>query len=153
MDGGGANDVLVGGGGLDSLTGGSGDDTLTGGAGFDKMGGGAGADTFVFAASESGVVIGAIDQILDWEAGDSLRFGLGAAVAGQSYVEDTAADYDAALALANGRVAAGVDFIAVQVGANVIVFADTAGNNGAAEDAVVLVGRTLADIAAGNIVG
>ena len=118
-----------------------------------KMSGGAGTDVFVFAASESGVVIGAVDQILDWEAGDSLRFGLGAAVAGQTYFEETAADYDAALVLANARVAAGVDFIAVQVGSNVIVFADTGGNNGVAEDAVVLVGRTLADIAAGNIFG
>ena len=37
-----------------------------------------------------------------------------------------------------------VDFIAVQVGANVIVFADTAGNNGAAEDAVAGVAAALA---------
>jgi hypothetical protein len=34
----------------------------------------------------------------------------------------------------------------------VVVFADTGNNNGTAEDAVVLVGRTLADISAANVV-
>ena len=56
------------------------------------------------------------------------------------------------MTLANSQIAGGVvDYVVIQVGSDVVVFCDTAGNNGSAEDAVVLVGRTLADIGAGNI--
>ena len=56
----------------------------------------------------------------------------------------------AALSFANGQIAAGQNYVAVQVGADVIIFADSAGNDGTADSAVMLVGRTLADIAFGN---
>jgi hypothetical protein len=45
---------------------------------------------------------------------------------------------------------AGVDYFAVQVGADVLVFVDD-GNTDHATGAVVLVGRSLADIDFGNI--
>jgi hypothetical protein len=44
-----------------------------------------------------------------------------------------------------------IDYVVVQVGGDVVVFADTGALN-TADDAVVLVGRTLADISADNIV-
>ena len=73
---------------------------------------------------------------------------------GTNYTEITASTYDEALAAAGGLIAAGtINFVAVQVGADVVLFVDTANNNGTADDAVVLVGRTLADISSANIVG
>ena len=42
------------------------------------------------------------------------------------------------------------EYVVVQVGADVVVFADVDGGADDAEDAVVLVGRTLADISALN---
>jgi hypothetical protein len=62
-------------------------------------------------------------------------------------VESTQADFAAALSFANGQIAAGRNYVSVQVGADVIVFADSAGNDGTADSAVILVGRTLSDIA------
>jgi len=41
----------------------------------------------------------------------------------------------------------------VQVGSDVVVFTDTGANNGAYEDAMVLVGRTINDISDTNLVG
>jgi len=71
-----------------------------------------------------------------------------------NYLELTASTYDQALSLANTQIStAAVDYVVVQVGADVVVFADTAGaNTSNPDDAVVLVGRTLADISAGNII-
>lgn len=68
-----------------------------------------------------------------------------------NYIELTASTYDAALILANTQIANGNNYVVIQVGSDTVVFVDTAGNNGTAEDAVVLVGRTLADISAANI--
>ena len=42
--------------------------------------------------------------------------------------------------------------VAVQIGADVVVFADSGADNGSADDAVALVGRTLADISTANFV-
>jgi Ca2+-binding RTX toxin-like protein len=148
----GGDDTLDGKASSDLLSGGSGDDRLAGGGGRDTLTGGSGADTFVIAAGDSGVTAGALDAISDWEAGDHLAFAT-AATSGD-YLELTAADYASALSLANAQIAGGVvNFVAVGVGSDVVVFADSFGNNGVAEDAIVLTGRTLADIDAANIVG
>ena len=105
-------------------------------------------------AGDSGTTAGSLDQILDWQATDALHFGaLTAGTDGSNYLELTATSYDAALTLANGQIAAGtVDYVVIQVGSDVVVFADTGANNVTADDAVVLVGRTLADISAANII-
>jgi Ca2+-binding RTX toxin-like protein len=135
--------------GADSLDGAGGDDTLTGGEGADHLVGGAGADTFQ--------VTGAVatpdqqDQVADFTGGeDTLDFG-GLTATAETFASDTADDYDAALAAANARIGDGsVDVVAVQVGADVIVFADTDGEVGA-DQAVVLVGRSLADVSFADI--
>jgi len=161
VDAGGGNDVLGGGLGDDTLQGGDGDDVITGGAGTDFLRGGNGSDVFVFGtAGNSGVTAGLLDQILDWQNTDALHFGAaspalpGAATDGANYLELTASSYDAALVLAQGQIAhagATVDYVVVQVGSDVVVFADT-GNTNAVTDAVTLVGRTLADISADNVI-
>ncbi|HEX7945219.1 MAG TPA: calcium-binding protein, partial [Phenylobacterium sp.] len=143
-------DALYGINGGDSLEGKAGADSLFGGLGADILVGGAGADAFVFAAGDSGVVSGQVDQVTDWQAGDRLVFPTSATVG--DYVELTATSYEDALALANTRIASGAaNFVAVEVGSNLLlhsvyVFADSANNNGAADDAVMLLGRALDDI-------
>ncbi|MDZ4370680.1 MAG: calcium-binding protein, partial [Phenylobacterium sp.] len=152
LDGGGGNDSLTGGADGDTLQGGDGNDTVAGNGGTDFLRGGNGNDLFTIAAADSGTAAGSLDQILDWEATDALDFAvIGAATDGVNYIELTASTYDAALTLANTQIANGNDYVVIQVGADVVVFADTGNNNGTAEDAVALVGRTLADISAGNI--
>jgi Ca2+-binding RTX toxin-like protein len=153
VDAGGGNDTVVGNAGNDTIQGGDGNDTMAGGAGTDFLRGGNGNDLFNTGNGDSGVTAGSLDQILDWQATDALHFAAGgAATDGVNYIELTAASYDAALALANGQIAGGVvNYVVVQVGSDTVVFTDTGNDNGTAEDAVVLVGRTLADISAANI--
>jgi Ca2+-binding RTX toxin-like protein len=157
LDGGDGDDQVQGGAGDDVLLGGvggagGGADTLVGGQGLDRMTGGGGSDRFSFLSGDSGTTEGRVDQIFDWEETDQLAFGIGAAVDGVSYVEQTAASYAAAVALVNPLVASGINYIVVQVGADLFVFTDTNGVNGVADDAIQLVGRSLADISASNVV-
>ncbi|HEX7945217.1 MAG TPA: hypothetical protein VF495_11155 [Phenylobacterium sp.] len=153
LGGGAGADLLVGGLGVDSLDGGGdgdtlrggfGDDQLRGGRGLDTMEGGDGADAFVFAEGDGAPV--APDIITDWTSDDRLVFG-----AVGAYQEASAPD--AGRTYANSLIAGGARFVAMQTPSGVIVYADTAGNGGVAEDAVLLSGRTLADISAANLDG
>ena len=54
--------------------------------------------------------------------------------------------------LADIQISAGNNYVAVRVGGDVVVFVDSGNNNGTAEDAIVLVGRTLADVEPANFV-
>jgi Ca2+-binding RTX toxin-like protein len=145
--------------GPDTLHGLGGDDVLQGGQGPDVLDGGAGSDQFLFAPLDSPAVAGQMDRIIDWSSDDHLAFafqgGLVSTPMGSAlnYVETTAASFSAALTAANALIAGGnTEYVSVQVGSDVIVFADTNGDHGVAEDAVTLVGRTLADISAQNII-
>ena len=143
-------DSLNGAAGSDTLIGGAGADTLAGGTGHDQLSGGTGANLFIFAPGDSGVTQGTIDVITDWSSSDGIAFN-GLTVTAGAYAEASAADYSAALTLANTQIASGAaDVVAVSVGSDVIVFADSAGNNGSADDAIVLSGRALSDVDASN---
>jgi Ca2+-binding RTX toxin-like protein len=144
-----AGETLAGGTGADSLDGGAGDDTLSGGDGADLLHGGSGADVFSVAGPADAP--DGLDQVQDFITGeDSLDFG-GLTATETSFATDTAVDYAAALAAANAKMADGtVDVVAVQVGDDVIVFADTAGEAGA-DAAVVLAGNTLTGVGFGDI--
>jgi hypothetical protein len=95
--------------------------------------------------------------ILDWNKEDFFYFqdlqtgdaaGPGTGV---NYVEAFASSYDAALALASEHIAAKtINYVSVQVGADVFVFVDSRSNDGAADTAVRLAGRTLDDISSTN---
>lgn len=137
-------DVLEGGKRADSLDGGAGDDTLTGGRGVDQLTGGEGDDTFVI---EAGKRLGDLDRILDFEDGDKLVFEDGPTADEDNYSEGKADDFDAALALAREKFEGGDEYVSVQVGDDVIVFA---GEDGI-DSAVVLVGRSLSDVSYGDI--
>ncbi|MBS0362192.1 MAG: hypothetical protein JSR98_12495, partial [Proteobacteria bacterium] len=150
LTGGALGDGLFGGFGADTLIGGAGDDALQGGPGADVLTGGAGHNLFLIAGDESPANVGQMDTITDWNSGDELTFFRGATPA-SSYVEGTAADFSSAKAFATSQIGSGaVEYAAVQVGADVIVFADSFNHN-VVEDAVVLAGRTLNDIDSGNI--
>src|SRR5688572_27515148 len=138
-------DVLEGGKRADSLNGGAGDDTLTGGRGVDDLTGGEGADSFVV---EAGKRLGDLDRILDFEEGDKLVFQDGPTAGEDNYSEGKADSYDAAVALARERIDGGDEYVAVQVGEDVLVFV---GDGDDVSSAVVLVGRGLSDVSFGDI--
>jgi len=143
--------VLTSGSGADTITGGVGSDTITGGAGRDVMTGGGGADKFVFALHDTTPTNGLWDVINDWNATDKIHFA-GPAVANANYSEITAADAVTAFNTAQADIAAGNhDVVAVQVGADVLLFVDSAANN-TIGDAVVLIGKSLTDIDVSNFV-
>lgn len=173
--GGAGNDTLQGGFGADSLRGGQGDDLLVaqgpegtiiqagegsdtlvaGGAGRDLLYGEEGRDRFEFVV-KTAPTQGLDDVILDWEAHDTLSFAevsilSPAAILPPSYSEFVANDYASALATANQHISgAGAKYVAAQVGGDVIVFVDAGDPADGADTAVVLAGRTLADISLSN---
>jgi Ca2+-binding RTX toxin-like protein len=145
IGGGDGDDRLRGQQGDDTLDGGAGADTLAGGPGSDLLTGGAGAD--LFHVSGPAKALAGLDRVADFTHGeDQIVFGDDLVVDAGHFATATAADFDAALAAANADMADGsADVVAVQVGADVIVFADNDAENSAGA-AVILVGRTLADV-------
>jgi Ca2+-binding RTX toxin-like protein len=151
ITGGDGSNVIVSGAGADAISGGAGNDTITAGAGRDIIDGGAGADRFNFAHGDTTANNGLWDVINNWNAADKLHFA-GAAVTAATYTELTAADALTAFNQATADIAAGAhNVVVVQVGGDVLVFADS-GDNNTIGDAVVLVGKSLADIDATSLV-
>jgi Ca2+-binding RTX toxin-like protein len=151
LSGGDGDDSLAGGTGAETIDGGTGADTLNGGGGSDVLTGGTGGDLFVITPGQSPASAGHFDTITDWETGDKISFTGSAGTAG-TYVESTATSFSDALTYANQQIGSGAaNYVAVGVGSDVIVFADSQNDNGVADDAVALVSRTLNDIGFGNI--
>lgn len=142
--------ILRGGDGRDRMTAGSGADTLNGGAGADTLAGGAGADLFQqLDPYENLMTLSGIDSITDWSVSDRIQLKFAGA---PGYTETTAADFAAAQSAAQTQFAGGtVEVVAVQVGADVILFTDGTAAN-VIDTAAVLVGRSLADISASNFI-
>ena len=135
------NDLLAGGNGADTLDGGAGNDTLDGGHGADALTGGAGKD--VFEIEGPAKVLADLDRITDFTHGqDRIVFDDAPTATAGNLVTDTALDFKTALADANAKMAAGADFVAVQVGGDVILFADEVGEH-RVQSGVLLVGKTL----------
>ncbi|HEX2818140.1 MAG TPA: calcium-binding protein, partial [Phenylobacterium sp.] len=169
IDAGSGDDSVSGGAGGDTITGGAGDDVIHGGTGTDVLSGGGGTDEFTFNFGDSpasgpsvllaGGIASGIDQIRDWTSTDLLHFVNNAAAdmavgTSLNFSETTATDFASAVTSANAHLGAGL-YVAVQVGTDVIVFADTnaSGTITTADDAVTLVGKTLADITFANFSG
>jgi Ca2+-binding RTX toxin-like protein len=143
--------------GPDTLHGLGGDDVLQGGQGVDVLDGGAGSDLFLFAPGDSPAGPGLMDTVIDWSSADRLSFVFQGAPtpagSASNYIEASAPTFADAFVAAKGYYGGGVvEYVSVQVGSDVIVFADTNADHGIADDGVVLRGRTLADIDASNIV-
>ena len=123
LKGGPKGDGLAGSGLSDLLDGAGGDDVLGGGDGADSLVGGDGSDLFIVEAGDSPATLGQMDVVLDWSPQDRLSF-LRPAGSATTYIEATASSFAAAKSLADAQIAIGsVDYVAVQVGSDVIVFA------------------------------
>jgi len=143
------DDRLKGGHGDDTLSGGEGNDVLAGGQGADELTGGAGED--VFKVSGPAKSLESLDRVLDFTSGeDRLVFDDDVVLSDNGFVTATAVDYADALAQAKDAITAGADVVAVQLGADVIVFGGEAGDHDV-EGAIVLVGKSLSDITAADI--
>jgi Ca2+-binding RTX toxin-like protein len=141
------NDTLVGAANGSSLSGGAGADRLEVGFG-DVASLGAGADlVFVSPGSHSASVQGGVVTVTDWGAADALQFGASTG----AYAETTAASFAGAVQAAEQQEAAGYNFVAVQVGADVYVFGDAVSQRLHFDDAVRLVGTDLSTESASNV--
>jgi hypothetical protein len=129
--------------------------------GHDILTGGGGHDTFVIATAGTSLDnVNNATVITDWSGStDSIHFA-GAATTGAGHFLGTdtvvATSMTNALAQANTDYLAnaGDHYIAIQVNSDVVVFADT-NHDGAittADDAVILTGRSLTDIAGSNLI-
>lgn len=144
-------DRLRGGNGNDTLTGGAGDDVLRGGKGADLLNGGDGND--VFRIDGHARTLDGLDRIDDFTSGeDKIVFDDDARtpLTADHFATATATDYADALAQARLLIESGdADVVAVQLGTDVVVFADE--NENEIDAAVLLVGRSLSDIAFDDI--
>jgi Ca2+-binding RTX toxin-like protein len=137
----------------EALFGGAGDDTLHASGGTDTLSGGAGNDLFVEALGSSPATRSHLDAIIDWHAGDHINFS-GVAGTASNYIELTEPDYSTAFVAAIDQIGAGtIEYVAVQMGADVILFGDAPGFHSGPLTAVTLTGRTLADVDFNSIVG
>lgn len=145
LSGGDGNDLLRGEAGNDTLVGGGGADTLSGGRGSDLLTGGPGRDLFQLGGPD-------LDRITDFTHGeDRLAFGAHLKLTDATFAQGTAGSYADALSFASGKIASGAaDLVAVQVGADVIVFADSTHHNHV-DAAVMLMGKTLSALSVGDI--
>lgn len=160
LDGGAGNDrlqarggrnTLLGGDGNDSLEGGEGAETLDGGAGFDTLAGGFGSDLFI---EDDGlgvqfVIETTVNRISHWESTDRIQ--LRGTFTAQQYVETTSDTYFAAQTLVETAMRNGAEVVAVQIGGDVVVYTDVSAGS-SIHNAIVLAGRTLADIAPDNFI-
>ncbi|WP_332771803.1 hypothetical protein [Phenylobacterium sp.] len=141
-------ETVPGGAGSESLSGDDGNNTLVGGGGADSLAGGAGADDFVVEGISD--TADGLDQIFDFTSGeDRLVMGAGPGAedtVGFGIADDFASAMDAALQ----AVAGGADYVAMQIGSDLVVFANTDDDPATLDVAVVLVGRSLSDIAIGD---
>jgi hypothetical protein len=148
------------------VSGDAGADRLIGEGGADVLAGGAGADLFIFGAASSDAAAGLTDRIVDWSAEDRIHVdGAGAGFVevappqptmggGYGYDPPPPPDtsYAGMMARANEQLMnPAVGVVATQVGGDVVLFADSNGDR-LADLAILLVGRSLADIGPPNVV-
>ncbi|HET6971169.1 MAG TPA: calcium-binding protein [Phenylobacterium sp.] len=128
------DDIIVGAAGDDVIDGGAGNDTIDGSAGNDTLFGGLGADQItvgrddlvVISASESRPTADGMDVLIGWTHSTHVAMGNNTPSGGQFWATGQAADFDSALSLANAKLTGGsAYYVAVQVGPDVIVFANS----------------------------
>jgi hypothetical protein len=112
---------------------------------------GGGVDKVVIAVGTSLATAPTATVITDWVLGDTLKFAaIGTGVGFYHNDTNTAASFGAAVTEAEAWRGAhvGDKYFAVQVGADVVVFSDSNADAHvtAADDAVILTGRSLSDI-------
>ena len=150
VDGGDGADSLRGSRNADTIAGGIGADTLEGAGGGDVLFGGAGADVFVFNTPGVPLSPATTARIHDWTGGeDKLR--LARPLLDLVFNEAPADDFPSAVNAAQTFLQnANVLAVAMQVASDVIVFSRS-GQTGSIDIAILLVGKTLNDISAADI--
>lgn len=138
------SDTITGGGAGTTVSGGGGDDVLNLARG-DTATLGSGADLVVVTTGGHSI-LGPI-TITDWTVGDRLQFGT---LTG-AYAETTAGNYEAAVVAAESLAAAGYNFVAVGVGADVYVFGEPISGRLHFDGVVRLLGVTLDAVSADNV--
>lgn len=151
----GADQFLRGFGGDDQLYGSYHSDTLIGGKGADILSGGQGVDTYVFAKGDTTWSLNSdagVDTIIGWEATDRLSFGPHSELI--HYGEQNTTSWLAAASTASQIMASQhLSYLAMQVGADVYVFAAPSGAaNGSIENVVKLTNTTLDKISVDNFI-
>ena len=127
-------------------------DTITGGLGGDKMNGGAGADKFVIGNTDSGLVIASADEITGFATvSDTLSLGVAGAALNYNEAGAVVAGFTAAQTAADAVLGGPVLYAFQWDATNGYLFEDT-NADGTADQVIVLVGITGADIAFGDIV-
>ena len=151
LKGGDGADVLRGEAGNDTLSGGLGNDTLSGGRGADVLTGGAGHDLFLVSGPVSTNAADA-DRITDFTHGeDRISFGDHLNLTDATFARGTASTYGEAVTAAYAKISSGAaDLVAIQVGADVILFADSTHHNHM-DASVILVGQSLTALTIGDI--
>ena len=145
-----AADSILGGGGDDFIYGNGGADTIHGGAGADTAQGDAGADIFLFAAGDTGVTAGSIDEVLDFTAGtDFLSTGVAGSLSNYAESLADAGTYASAAGVADGLADGTLRYIFVVVGPDGYLFIDR-DLDGTVDEAIKLTGVT--DLSFGNII-
>ena len=134
---------------FDTLNGDAGADTIDGGGGVDILFGGAGADRFQMIRG-GGDPRGPTVQVRDWSSEDFIEFRTDFELPPQ-YSELSASDFADALDKAQAMLSVADNaVVAIQLGADVLVFSGR--TVGSIDATIVLVGRTLNDIGASNII-
>lgn len=153
INGGAGNDLIRGSSGLDTIQGGDGADTIDDGGAADMLMGGAGADVFQFYTSASNNVTDArTPRIVDWAAEDRIQFHTNFAGQRPGYEERSATSFDAAVTLATETLKnVNNTIVSIQVGGDVLVFSGLGFGSGIYK-AVLLSGRSLADISGDNFI-
>lgn len=154
LDGGDGDDLIQVGSGHATATGGAGNDTIEIRGGGNVLFGGSGGDLFMIetTASRAADAPALRNMIMDWASEDHIR-NTTLDLSHMTYSERTASDETEAV---NSLISmAPNEIVAVQVGTEVIVFMQPNVISGLAisnVEAIVLVGRTLADIDASNFI-
>lgn len=147
----GASNTLLGGAGNDLMEGGEGAETFDGGAGFDTLAGGFGADLFI---EDDGlgvqfVISTTLNRITHWENSDHIQ--LRGKITAQQYVETQAENLFTAQTVAETALQGGAEVVAIQIGADVVIYTDVSAGS-SIHNAIMLAGRSLADISVDNFV-
>ena len=148
--GGQGNDMLNGGPGAEILNGNLGDDILNGGGGRDLLLGEGGADIFVFLTAASAMTEDGADRIIGWSPLDRISLPV---KGGYSEYGSVVGDFATAELAGHNTMMPDPNqhILAVQVNADVIVFADTDGDL-MPDLAIILVGADLNALDASNFV-
>jgi Ca2+-binding RTX toxin-like protein len=144
LDGLNGDDVVIGGGGNDVVSGRDGADTLSGGLGADSLYGGKDIDLFIFTPEEASRDIKAGDVIEDWQSYDRIKFTDGPVATSANFAKIEGNDWASALAVVDQLfLTTATRYVAVRLGVETYLFADTGAEGVTYDTIITLRGGTI----------